>query len=316
MGKSCNMIVQGVITVKKEPILVILAAGMGSRFGGMKQTTAVDAEGDFILDFSLFDAYRAGFRRVAFIIKPEMESDFRERVGSRLAGKMEVCYVHQTLDILPDGFRVPENRVKPWGTGHAVACCRGVIDAPFTVINSDDYYGSEAFAAIYRFLTQSGSEDEYALVGYRLKNTVSDSGAVARGVCESKDGYLTSITERTTIFKRGENAEFTEDGEHFTPLAGDTLVSMNFWGFTPKFMDALWTQFPTFLREKMPQNPEKAEFFLPFAVDEQLQKGEVRVRMLECGEKWYGVTYREDLQTVYDALSGMKTNGKYPKQLW
>ena len=302
--------------MKKEPILVILAAGMGSRFGGMKQTTAVDAEGDFILDFSLFDAYRAGFRRVAFIIKPEMEQDFRETVGKKIEGKFEVSYVHQTLDVLPEGFSVPEGRVKPWGTGHAVACCRDVIDAPFVVINSDDYYGSEAYCAIYDYLVNSDREDEYALVGFRLRNTVCDSGSVSRGVCESKNGFLTSITERTKIFKCGDDAEFTEDGEHFEKLSGDTLVSMNFWGFTPKFMDALWKQFPVFLKEKMPQNPEKAEFFLPFAVDEQLQNGEVRVKMLECGEKWYGVTYREDLQTVFDALTEMKKNGKYPKILW
>ena len=301
---------------QNEPILVILAAGMGSRFGGLKQMTPVDDEGDFILDFSLFDAYRAGFRRVAFIIKPEMEADFRALRGARIAPYFSVDYVHQTLDVLPEGFEAPAGRVKPWGTAHAVACCRDVVDAPFAVINADDYYGTDSFALIYRFLTQNTDPNEYALVGYHLRNTVSEHGSVARGVCRVEDGYLHSITERTKIFKRGDHAEFTEDGEHFQTLAGDTPVSMNLWGFTPAFMDSLWRQLPEFLRESVPQDPMKREFYLPSAVDHQLQSGEVRVKVLTCGEKWYGVTYREDLETVHAAMRAMKQSGKYPPQLW
>lgn len=301
---------------QKEPILVILAAGMGSRFGGLKQMTPVDDEGDFILDFSLFDAYRAGFRRVAFIIKPEMEADLRALRGDLIAPHFSVQYVHQTLDVLPEGFTVPAGRVKPWGTSHAVACCRDVIDAPFAVINADDYYGTESFALIYQFLTQNTDPHEYALVGYHLGNTVSEHGSVARGVCEVENGYLRSITERTKIFKRGDHAEFTEDGEHFQRLPGSTPVSMNLWGFTPEFMTSLWQQFPVFLRETLPQNREKGEFFLPAAVDHQLKCGEVRVKVLTCGEKWYGVTYREDLETVHSAMRAMKESGKYPHRLW
>lgn len=302
--------------MKKEPILVILAAGMGSRFGGMKQTTAVDAEGDFILDFSLFDAYRAGFRRVAFIIKPEMEQDFRETVGKKIEGKFEVSYVHQTLDVLPEGFSVPEGRVKPWGTGHAVACCRDVIDAPFVVINSDDYYGSEAYCAIYDYLVNSDREDEYALVGFRLRNTVCDSGSVSRGVCESKNGFLTSITERTKIFKCGDDAEFTEDGEHFEKLSGDTLVSMNFWGFTPDIFDYLDEALEKFMVEEFPENPLKSECYLPKVVGNLLEREIATVKVVECPDKWFGVTYKEDTPDLMAALAGLTAEGIYPSPLW
>ena len=300
----------------KQPTLVIMAAGMGSRFGGLKQMTPVDAEGDFILDFSLFDAYRAGFRRVAFIIKPEMEETFRERVGSRVSDCFHIDYVHQTADLLPEGYSVPEGREKPWGTGHAVACCREVIEGPFAVINADDFYGPEAFSTIYRFLTENEDENCYAMVGYRLRNTVTENGSVARGVCEANDGLLTGITERTKIYKRGDDAAYTEDGETFVPLAGDTVVSMNFWGFTNSFLQELWTRFPAFLDKALAENPLKAEYFLPSVVNDRLKAGEVRVRLLPCEENWYGVTYKEDLAGVQDAVSAMKTKGLYPKELW
>ncbi len=300
----------------KQPTLVIMAAGMGSRFGGLKQMTPVDAEGDFILDFSLFDAYRAGFRRVAFIIKPEMEETFRERVGSRVSDCFHIDYVHQTADLLPEGYSVPEGREKPWGTGHAVACCREVIEGPFAVINADDFYGPEAFSTIYRFLTENEDENCYAMVGYRLRNTVTENGSVARGVCEANDGLLTGITERTKIYKRGDDAAYTEDSETFVPLAGDTVVSMNFWGFTNSFLQELWTRFPAFLDKALAENPLKAEYFLPSVVNDRLKAGEVRVRLLPCEENWYGVTYKEDLAGVQDAVSAMKTKGLYPKELW
>ena len=299
-----------------EPTLVIMAAGMGSRFGGLKQMTSIDDEGDFIIDFSLYDAYRAGFRRVAFVIKKEMEADFRETVGRHIEPYFHVDYVFQSLDILPDGYRVPEGRVKPWGTAHAVACCRNVLDGPFAVINADDFYGRGAYEAIYRFLTENQDESAYAMVGYRLRNTVTEHGSVARGVCEIENGLLRDITERTKIFKKGADAEYTEDGEHFTPLPGDTIVSMNFWGFTQKMMHSIWAQMPSFLDHDLPKNPEKAEFYLPSAVHTQLQDGSATVRVLPCEEVWYGVTYHDDLQTVVDAVRGMKARGVYPNQLW
>ena len=299
-----------------QPVLVILAAGMGSRFGGMKQMTPVDAEGHFIIDFSLFDAYRAGFRRVAFIIKEEMEPLFREKLGDRMERYFEVQYIHQALSRLPEGFGVPEGRVKPWGTGHAVACCKGAVDGPFAVINADDFYGKTAFSAIYDYLVQSEDDTQYAMVGYRLRNTVTEFGSVARGICEVENGLLTGITERTKIFKKGADAEYTEDGTTMHPLSGDAVVSMNLWGFPNRFLDILWDKFPAFLRDKLPENPEKAEFFLPFAVDEQLREGTASVRVLPCEETWHGVTYREDLQSVTDAIEALKQAGVYSRSLW
>ena len=299
-----------------EPTLVIMAAGMGSRFGGLKQMTPVDAEGHFIIDFSLFDAWRAGFRRVVFIIKKELEESFRERIGNRMERYFHVDYVFQELTKLPEGYAVPEGRVKPWGTAHAVACCRGVVDGPFAVINADDFYGRTAYSTIYDFLKNSADEHVYSMVGYQVRNTVTEHGSVARGVCEERDGYLTGVTERTKIFKKGGDAEFTEDGEHFTFLPGDTTVSMNFWGFTAGLLDVLWARFPAFLDENLPKNPLKCEYFLPFVVNSQLADGSARVRMLHCDEAWYGVTYKDDLQSVCDAIADMKRRGIYEEELW
>ena len=267
-----------------EPTLVIMAAGMGSRFGGLKQMTPVDEEGHFIIDFSLYDAYQAGFRRVAFIIKREIEQTFRETIGARMEKFFHVDYVYQELDRLPEGFAVPEGRKKPWGTAHAVACCRGVVEGPFAVINSDDFYGRGAYEAIYRFLTENKAPHHYAMLGYQLRNTVTEFGSVARGVCHVQDGMLLDITERTKIFKRGQDAAYTEDGETFVPLSGDSLVSMNFWGFTPEILDEIWDAFPAFLAENLPVNPEKCEFYLPTFVGSRLAEGKVRVRVLPCME--------------------------------
>ena len=300
----------------KEPALVIMAAGMGSRFGGMKQMTPVDAEGHFIIDFSLYDAYRAGFRKVVFIIKKEMEPLFREKLGDRMERYFEVKYVHQELSRLPEGFTVPECRVKPWGTGHAVACCKGAVDGPFAVINADDFYGKTAFSAVYDYLAENTDENQYAMVGYRLRNTVTEFGSVARGVCEIEDGLLRGITERTKIFKKGADAEYTEDGATMYPLPGETIVSMNLWGFTNRILDVLWEKFPAFLQENLPKNPEKCEFYLPFVVDEQLREQTASVRVLPCEEAWHGVTYREDLQSVVDAIEDMKRQGIYTRELW
>lgn len=299
-----------------EPTLVIMAAGMGSRFGGLKQMTPVDEEGHFIIDFSLYDAYQAGFRRVAFIIKREIEQTFRETIGARMEKWFHVDYVYQELDRLPEGFAVPEGRKKPWGTAHAVACCRGVVEGPFAVINSDDFYGRGAYEAIYRFLTENKAPHHYAMLGYQLRNTVTEFGSVARGVCHVQDGMLLDITERTKIFKRGQDAAYTEDGETFVPLSGDSLVSMNFWGFTPEILDEIWNAFPAFLAENLPVNPEKCEFYLPTFVGSRLAEGKVRVRVLPCMETWHGVTYKEDLDSVKSAIGQLKREGKYPARLW
>ena len=299
-----------------EPTLVIMAAGMGSRFGGLKQMTPVDEEGHFIIDFSLYDAYQAGFRRVAFIIKREIEQTFRETIGARMEKFFHVDYVYQELDRLPEGFAVPEGRKKPWGTAHAVACCRGVVEGPFAVINSDDFYGRGAYEAIFRFLTESEAPHHYAMLGYQLRNTVTEFGSVARGVCHVQDGMLLDITERTKIFKRGQDAAYTEDGETFVPLSGDTQVSMNFWGFTPEILDEIWDAFPAFLAENLPVNPEKCEFYLPTFVGSRLAEGKVRVRVLPCMETWHGVTYKEDLDSVKSAIGQLKREGKYPARLW
>ena len=299
-----------------EPTLVIMAAGMGSRFGGLKQMTPVDEEGHFIIDFSLYDAYQAGFRRVAFIIKREIEQTFRETIGARMEKWFHVDYVYQELDRLPEGFAVPEGRKKPWGTAHAVACCRGVVEGPFAVINSDDFYGRGAYEEIYRFLTEHETPHHYAMLGYQLRNTVTEFGSVARGVCHVQDGMLLDITERTKIFKRGQDAAYTEDGETFVPLSGDTQVSMNFWGFTPEILDEIWNAFPAFLAENLPVNPEKCEFYLPTFVGSRLADGKVRVRVLPCMETWHGVTYKEDLDSVKAAIGQLKREGKYPARLW
>ena len=299
-----------------EPTLVIMAAGMGSRFGGLKQMTQVDEEGHFIIDFSLYDAYQAGFRRVAFIIKREIEQTFRETIGARMEKWFHVDYVYQELDRLPEGFAVPEGRKKPWGTAHAVACCRGVVEGPFAVINSDDFYGRGAYEEIYRFLTEHETPHHYAMLGYQLRNTVTEFGSVARGVCHVQDGMLLDITERTKIFKRGQDAAYTEDGETFVPLSGDTQVSMNFWGFTPEILDEIWAAFPAFLAENLPVNPEKCEFYLPTFVGSRLAEKKVSVRVLPCMETWHGVTYKEDLDSVKSAIGALKREGTYPARLW
>lgn len=299
-----------------EPTLVIMAAGMGSRFGGLKQITSVDDQGHAIIDFSLFDARRAGFKKIVFIIKHEIEDSFKAAIGARMENFFDVQYVYQQLDRLPEGYSVPDGREKPWGTGHAVLCCRGTVTGPFAVINADDFYGRGAYEAIYSFLSADRPDSEYAMVGYKLRNTVTENGHVARGICEIENGFLRDITERTHIEKRGSDAAYTEDGEHFTPLSGDTTVSMNFWGFSTKMLDELGARFPAFLDRSLPENPLKCEYFLPFVANEQLQEGSASVRVLDCNETWYGMTYRADLDSVRAAIAAMKTDGIYPARLW
>ena len=305
----------------KEPVLVVMAAGIGSRYGGLKQIDPVDQEGHIIMDFSIYDAVRAGFKKVIFIIKKENEQDFRDAIGDRLSDKVEIVYVHQDLNNIPEGFQVPEGRVKPWGTGHAVLSCAEVIDGPFVVINADDYYGTHAFKMAYDFLAQAQEDTvpaQYMMVGYRLENTLTDNGYVSRGVCETDaDGYLADINERTHIEKRDGGAAYTEDdGKTWTSLPGDTPVSMNMWGFTGGFMKELVKRFPVFLEKSIPENPLKCEYFLPFVVDELLQEKKAAVRVLTTQDKWYGVTYKEDKPVVVAAIQNLKDQGLYPQGLW
>ncbi len=300
----------------RKPVLIVMAAGMGSRFGGPKQITPVDEQGHIMMDFSLYDAKKAGFETVVFVIKRAMEQDFKEMIGNRIAPYFDVRYVYQELDRLPEGFTVPEDRVKPWGTGHAIACTSDQVDGPFAVINADDFYGAGAFSAMGEFLKQERPANEHAMVAYLVRNTVTEHGHVARGVCAVKDGMLESVTERTHIEKRGDDAVYTEDGETFTHLPGDTMVSMNLWGFQKEILPQFWSRFATFLREDMPKNPQKAEFYLPSVADAQIKEGLGTVTVLPTKETWYGVTYREDLQGVRDAIRRMKEEGLYPEKLW
>lgn len=299
-----------------EPTLVIMAAGMGSRFGGLKQMEPVDKEGHSIIDFSMYDARRAGFRDLVFIIKREHDALFRERIGNRMERFFNVEYVYQELTDIPAGCTVPDGRVKPWGTGQAIACCRNVLHGPFAVINSDDFYGRTAFSEIYEFLRTNDDEHCYAMVGYRVRNTVTEFGSVARGVCEVQNGMLMGITERTKIYQRGDHAAYTEDGEHFVDLPGDTIVSMNIWGFTQPTVSEFWTRLGAFFEKEVPLDPLKREFYLPSVVNQQLEEGTARVRVLPCEEVWYGVTYREDLASVKEAICALKAAGVYEERLW
>lgn len=299
----------------REPTLVILAAGMGSRFGGLKQIMAVDDFGHAIIDFSLYDAYRAGFRKVAFIIKHEIEEDFKAAVGRRMEKYFDVKYVYQQLDLLPEGYSVPEGRVKPWGTGHAVLCCRGIVDGPFAVINADDFYGRAAYEAMYDFLSKERPGTEHAMVAYQLRNTVTETGYVARGICQVENGLLTDVVERTHIEKHGEVISFTEDGESYTPLPADVPVSMNCWAFSNSMLDELYKRFPAWLDANLPVNPTKCEYFLPFVTNAMIKDGEGTVAVLPCHEQWYGMTYKEDFPTVVNAIKALRDEGVYPEKL-
>lgn len=304
----------------KKPVLVIMAAGMGSRYGGLKQIDPVDDHGNLIIDFSIFDAVEAGFEKVIFIIKKAIEKDFKEHIGDRMAKHVAVEYVYQETGNIPEGFEVPEGREKPWGTGHAVLSCKPVLDSPFAVINADDYYGKSAFKAIYDYLESNEDQEkyQYVMVGYQLYNTLTDHGHVARGVCSiDSSRHLVDIHERTRIEKHGEIAEYLEDdGSTWAELTKETIVSMNMWGFTTSILDELDHRFASFLEKNLKENPLKCEYFLPFVVDELLKEDKAEVTVLESVDRWYGVTYKEDKAAVMDAISDMKKRGLYPEKLW
>jgi dTDP-glucose pyrophosphorylase len=298
-----------------EPVLVVMAAGMGSRYGGLKQMEPVGKNGELIIDFSLYDAKCAGFNKVIFIIKKELEADFKRIIGDRVSENMQVMYAFQDINDLPEGYTVPEARVKPWGTGHAVLSARHLIDAPFAVINADDYYGKNAFKLIYDYLhtTHDDTKYRYAMVGYILENTLTENGHVARGVCTaSGDGYLQTIHERTHIEKRDGAAMYTEDGKNWVTIPEGSTVSMNLWGFTLSFLKELEAHFPAFLQKTLAENPVKGEYFLPTVVDNLLKEDKATVKVLKSTDRWYGVTYRGDKPVVVEALTKMQDEGLYP----
>lgn len=306
--------------MKKEPVLVIMAAGMGSRYGGLKQMDPVGSNGELIIDFSIYDALKAGFKKIVFIIKKEIEEDFKEVIGDRISKLCEVDYVYQDLNNLPEGFTKPADRVKPWGTGHAILSCLGTVDGPFAVINADDYYGSHAFQVIYDYLKDAQDDDKYryVMVGYMLENTLTDNGHVARGVCSTDaEGYLTGIKERTRIEKKDGGAAYTEDdGATWTTIPAGSTVSMNMWGFTESILPELNNRFAAFLEANMEKNPLKCEYFLPDVVGSLLGEDKATVKVLKSADRWYGVTYKADKPVVVAAIQKLKDEGRYPENLW
>ena len=307
----------------KKPVLVVMAAGMGSRYGGLKQIDPVGVCGEAILDFSLFDAHEAGFETAVIIIKEAIKKDFMETVGARLEKcPMEIRYAYQELDKLPAGYTCPADRTKPWGTSHAILCAREAIDgAPFAVVNADDYYGKDAYKVIYDFLAnnEDGEKYSYCMVGYELSKTVTENGSVARGVCvTNEEGFLTEITERTKIETYEGGIHYTEDdGATWTELAENTTVSMNLWGFTESFIDEAEATFPAFLDATLSGGKAKAEFFLPSTVSKLLGEDRATVKVLHSADKWYGVTYAADKPVVVAALKEKTAEGLYPAEgLW
>ena len=292
------------LNMNKDITLVVMAAGMGSRFGGLKQIEPIGKNGEILIDFSIYDAVKAGFNKVVFVIKHSIEKDFKAVVGKRIEKMVKTEYVFQENDVLPDGFVCPADRVKPWGTAHAVLCCRDVVKEPFAVINADDYYGQSAYKQMADFL--KSNDKDYCMVGFRLVNTLTDNGSVSRGVCEIKDGELVSVTERTKIV----DCKYSEDnGATWTALKPDTVVSMNLWGFMPDLFDYAADGFVDFLREKI--NVPKSEYFLPSIVSKLIETGEKKVKVLVAEDKWYGVTYKEDKEDVCAALNKMVDDGLY-----
>lgn len=306
--------------MSQQPTLIVMAAGIGSRYGGLKQIDPIGPNGEIILDYAIFDALRAGFGKVIFLIRKEIEAAFRDKIGRTVEQRIPTVYAFQDLENLPAGFHAPPGRTKPWGTAHAVLSCKGLVNEPFAVINADDFYGPGAFQALAGYLSQAhdlpGGKYDYCMVGYILRNTLSEHGTVARGVSTvTPDGYLAGITERTRIQEINGSVQYTENGIDWIPIAADSIVSMNMFGFTPSFFDELERRLPAFLRENA-NNLQKAEFFLPDVVNQLLQEGKASVKVLPTGEKWFGVTYPEDRPYVQQAISDLIRRGMYPKALW
>jgi len=307
--------------MSKKPVLVVMAAGMGSRYGGLKQIDPVGSQGEAILDYSLYDAHEAGFETAVIIIKEAIREDFMATVGKRLEScPLEIRYAYQELDKLPAGYCPPADRVKPWGTCHALLCAKDAIDgAPFAAINADDYYGKSAFRVIFDALSHLRDDEtyHYCMVGYLLGNTVTDHGSVARGVCSADENrFLTRIDERLRIEKYPGGIHFTEDGENWTDVPADAIVSMNMWGFTSSFLEELESRFPGFLGKALAENPLKGEYLLPVMVQALLTEGKADVKVLSSPDKWYGVTYAADKPVVVAALRALTEKGLYPDGLW
>lgn len=301
-----------------KPVLVIMAAGMGSRYGGLKQIDTVDDDNDKIIDFSIFDAKRAGFSKVIFIIKKENLELFKEAIGDAVSKHIDVEYVFQDLADIPEGEKVYPGRTKPYGTAHAVRSVRNVVKGPFAVINADDFYGREAFRKIYDYLEEvKNDRGRYCMVGFKLGNTLTENGSVSRGICSvDAEGNLEDIVERTKVIKTDEGAAYTENGEDYIPISADSPTSMNIWGFTADFLEELDKSFVKFYKEELPLNVEKAECYLPFVVDGMVKEGRATVRVLGSSDKWFGVTYKEDKEYVRDRIAELKKAGVYPKKLW
>lgn len=304
----------------KKPALVIMAAGMGSRYGGLKQMDSIDEQGNSIIDFSIYDAIKAGFQKVVFIIKKEMEDDFKKVLSNSIKHIDEVVFVFQEITKVPDSFLIPEDRKKPWGTGHAILCCKDVLQQPFVIINADDFYGREAFNTMYDFLSKEVKNQSncYAMVGYQLKNTLTENGTVARGVCDvNEDGFLTNITELTKIEKTHNGAQFyEEESMHWNAIALDSTVSMNLWGFQTNIMETLEEEFELFLQKEALNNPLKSEFFLPTVVSNMIKTQKAQVKVLHSKDQWFGVTYKEDKAYVIKEIAALKKQGIYPEELW
>ncbi|MBD3392240.1 MAG: nucleotidyltransferase [Chitinivibrionales bacterium] len=301
-----------------DPQLVVMAAGIGSRYGGLKQVEPIGPGGEILTDYALFDAHRAGFRRVVFVIRRDIEQAFHDRIGARVARTFDMGYAFQELDKLPKGYAAPGGRSKPWGTGHAILCARDAIDAPFAVINADDFYGAESFRNLYEYLLGARDRDgvyDFCMVGYRLVNTLSEHGHVARGICTAaSDGTLETIVERTKIRPFDGGPQYEDADGTWVRLPADSLVSMNMFGFTPAFMGELGRRFPLFLKDHI--NEPKAEFFLPTVVNQLIEEKKARVKILPTADRWRGVTYREDTQAVREAIHELVKNGVYPENVW
>ncbi len=300
--------------------LVILAAGMGSRYGGLKQIDPVGPNNSIIIDYSIYDAVKAGFSKVVFIIKEENLEIFKEVIGDKVAEHIAVEYVFQSTDKLPEGFTCPEGRVKPWGTAHAIYCCKDVIDGPFMVINSDDFYGRGAFSVVSKWVDSTdftGTPYKFAMAGYYLKNTLTDNGTVSRGVCEvNEQGKLIDVIERTKIMRVNGKISYTEDGSEWTELPENSVASMNCWCFPPEILGEIERYLVDFLNTEVKENPLKSEFYLPFLVRDLLKENKCEVDVLETVDKWFGVTYKEDKPDVVRSITALVDNGVYPEKLW